>query len=1022
MIINKSLLLVSICSALYGQSNALFAQDNPNVIRGDHGISATGSDAGLLYFRDNNYSGNWNFLCLNDVCSPGENKDGFWERPVSGLIEGNTYTIQAKIQDNATGQFLSDVIDVIFTTDVTDTPDDSDNPDDGDGNNPDDGDGNNPDDGDGNNPDDGNQCDQPDDKPVANGEEYEFGITGDGTVFHNAIPGHSPSFAIIGLQGSGVSLPESGPYDFTDSQGNQYQRYQTQISEFDPDSSYAIEIRLQGNRFNTGQCIFTANLKGGEGIKDSPCYQAPTGNDAPSPEPVKPSTVSVKITNGAAGEARLTAGAAFEDKVGFALYTFLNDTDNQSHCSGDCEVNWPKVIVASAEDLVVGGGATGEFGVIPRTRTVTDACGNSKEVTDYHVTYNKKPLYFYANDNTAADTNGANIPTWQLAQAALIEQLPLVKHPAPALKTAINGLQPRRYGFTIDLEGRQVSWKAGYDPTQFGHLAGLIAQFSNVGGDGSIGAKDPNLQFWCSNNQIQFHKADMPGTLAGPYTTEVPGACYGKYYYFFRYKMRGTVNNEPDTNWVYSALFEYDESQPNDRIDPRTRPTQTYKAANWQRFGHPHSRDRPQDFITFDASPYNFSLFSGLERYLTEFVDGPGRTELNTFASVAPIRLEIMEYGQGNCQGPQYVIGAENAPYPIRSEYNYGQILSFEASFPSSNNAKFGGTAISSQIYNTMQHVTLGAGFQTPTGDPRLNPAGRGSVYLVHSNGCNPVEEHERNARFAQHLITLESDEEVNDFLLGHDHFHGSPQVSGARPGDTGFDGGQAIRDASGAVQVDAGLGSCGSCHTRDGRGTFLVDTPKGKLLPPPVYGSGLLTWIDGAEVGLTWDGSVATVEEQARSALKTDHGLEVSDIGQTVFDRIVTYTETLNVPVRKFSSYSDPAVSAGEVAFMNAGCADCHQPTQKTRSDAPVAFRDLYIRPYTDMKLWEVNGGKFRTPPLWGIGANIEILERLGKPTLFMHDGSANSLEEAIDQHGSVVSGLSAEDKSSIVAFMKTL
>ncbi|WP_026958506.1 di-heme oxidoredictase family protein [Aliagarivorans taiwanensis] len=489
----------------------------------------------------------------------------------------------------------------------------------------------------------------------------------------------------------------------------------------------------------------------------------------------------------------------------------------------------------------------------------------------------------------------------------------------------------------------------------------------------------------------------MPGTLAGPYKADIPGACYGEYYYFFRYRKYGEVNLDPDGNWEYSALFVYDEANPDDRIDPDQRGKTTYHSANWMRHGHPHSRDRTEESI-FDALPYNMSPLSGLERYATHFIDEPGNIAIQADASVAPMRIELLEWGAGNCQGPQYTVNA----YPIPADvWDYGQIMSWEATFPTADNSKYGGDRISSQVYNTMQYTTPGAGFTTSTGDPRLNSSGRAGVRMVHSDGCNPVENDERDAAFTQHLTTVVDPDLVNDFLLGHHLFHGVSDELGAREGSTGFPGSVELADVDGNVIQPEGNASCGDCHVRDGRSPFVANTPKGPLIAPPTYGSGLLSWIEGAEVGLTWDGSVADVRQQTTNALWNDHGLLPEDIGLEEFERVVNYTELLHVPVRKYSSYTDPEVAEGEVAFHNAGCIDCHQPTQKTRSDAPESLRDIYIRPYTDMKLHDIGtGSMYRTPPLWGIGRNIEILNRRGLPTLFMHDGRASSLEEAISLH----------------------
>ncbi len=852
-------------------------------------------------------------------------------------------------------------------------------------------------------------CNCNDKDPVADfGDGMTVGLTTDGIAYHREVDGASRGFAVWGLIGNGNGTLVT----HTTQDGESYPRYEAQLDVVDG-QSYTLEMRLQGNEFGGGQCIQEWSFQPGQASNESNCYSSSSGGTPVEP-PAPPSATSMVVTDGPSGRARLVGGPGSE-KPGFALYTFGNDSNNQSNCSGSCEDNWPKLIVANEDDSIASGGVTGTFGTIPRTRTITDSCGNTSQVTDYHVTFNGQPLYFFADDTSPNSTAGANIPNWDLAEANLIAQLPLVKHPAPALKSTVNGVAPSSFGYAIDIEGRNLTWRpSASNNNQYG----LIIQFSPWGGDGQpVQAKDPQLELWCSNNQIQFHKADMPGTRAGPYTTEIPGACYGKFYYFLRYRIYGTVNNEPEDNWVYTALYEYDETNPNDRIDPRTRSVVTDRSANWQRHGHPHSRDRPEEWISIDAQPYNTSSTSGLERYTTDYRDGPNDFLIQPNANGSILRIEAFEWGAGNCQGPQYMINANN---PMRvGMFDYGQIISWEATFGSSQNNFPGGSGISSQVYNTMQNTTVGAGFSTSTGDPRLNSAGRAGVRMVHSSGCNPVEDQERNARFTQQLTSVQSAQDVDDFIKGHHLFHGQPNVSGGKPNQSGFAGSKAIPGVK-----PAGEGSCGDCHFRDGRSSNVFDTAKGRLIAPPTYGVGLLQHIEGAEVGLTWDGSVATVRQQTENALFADLGLRPSDIGQTEFDQVVKYTEQLHVPVREYKSYADPDVAEGEIAFHEVGCAECHQPTQKTSSGAPEWARDLYIRPYTDMKLWNVGtGGSFRTPPLWGIGQNRDLLIRNGRAELYMHDGRATSLGAAIDAHGNgSVSGMSGAQRSNIIKFLETL
>ena len=126
---------------------------------------------------------------------------------------------------------------------------------------------------------------------------------------------------------------------------------------------------------------------------------------------------------------------------------------------------------------------------------------------------------------------------------------------------------------------------------------------------------------------------------------------------------------------------------------------------------------------------------------------------------------------------------------------------------------------------------------------------------------------------------------------------------------------------------------------------------------------------------------------------------------------------------------HGGPGVAQGDVLFNQVGCASCHTPVQHTSSSAATHLRDLEIRPYTDMKVWNVNGGSFRTAPLWGLAHNIDLLTRNGRAIRFMHDGSATSVDAAIQKHdGSAASSrtqynaLSATDRANIVKFVESL
>ncbi len=72
-----------------------------------------------------------------------------------------------------------------------------------------------------------------------------------------------------------------------------------------------------------------------------------------------------------------------------------------------------------------------------------------------------------------------------------------------------------------------------------------------------------------------------------------------------------------------------------------------------------------------------------------------------------------------------------------------------------------------------------------------------------------------------------------------------------------------------------------------------------------------------------------------------------------------------------------------------------------------------------------KANGQEWRTPPLWGIG----LTETVNGHTLFLHDGRARNLTEAILWHGGEAqtardefAALSREDRERLLAFVNSL
>ena len=159
-------------------------------------------------------------------------------------------------------------------------------------------------------------------------------------------------------------------------------------------------------------------------------------------------------------------------------------------------------------------------------------------------------------------------------------------------------------------------------------------------------------------------------------------------------------------------------------------------------------------------------------------------------------------------------------------------------------------------------------------------------------------------------------------------------------------------------------------------------------------------------------------------------------EIGEKRLADVVFYTQTLAVPAMR--DISNPQVRRGSQIFVQAGCAVCHTPQHTTGAHEVEAVSIQTIYPYTDLLLHDMgpeladgrpdfaaNGQEWRTPPLWGIG----LVETVSGHTMFLHDGRARNLTEAILWHGGEGShardafkALTKERREALIRFLNSL
>jgi predicted lipoprotein with Yx(FWY)xxD motif len=112
---------------------------------------------------------------------------------------------------------------------------------------------------------------------------------------------------------------------------------------------------------------------------------------------------SGSASEGASGEAytltvaHTSVGNALAGEDGKTLYVFLKDSSGKSACNAGCVDTWPPFTLDEGERAVAGSGVSGTIGSITRD-------DGKKQVT-----YDDRPLYYYAPDTKAGGAGGQGI-------------------------------------------------------------------------------------------------------------------------------------------------------------------------------------------------------------------------------------------------------------------------------------------------------------------------------------------------------------------------------------------------------------------------------------------------------------------------------------------------------------------------------------------------------------------------------------------------------------------------------------
>ncbi len=206
----------------------------------------------------------------------------------------------------------------------------------------------------------------------------------------------------------------------------------------------------------------------------------------------------------------------------------------------------------------------------------------------------------------------------------------------------------------------------------------------------------------------------------------------------------------------------------------------------------------------------------------------------------------------------------------------------------------------------------------------------------------------------------------------------------------------------------------------------------------------------DGRVGRFGWKAQTASLHQFVRAACAGELGLEVPgfsqptsplapfdkakglDMTQPECDALVAYVRSLPAPVvvDPDGPHGTKEMREGRRLFVEIGCASCHSPSL---GDVRGIYSDLLLhdmgQALGDSSISYGNegpespggplAGEWRTPPLWGF--------RDSGP--YLHDGRAETLEEAVALHGGQATlsarkffGLTPEEQSSVEAFLKSL
>ena len=143
--------------------------------------------------------------------------------------------------------------------------------------------------------------------------------------------------------------------------------------------------------------LLAACSAGGAGSVAPTAVPTTNQTEDPTASPTAPPPSEAAASGLVIQVADSTLGQILSDGDGNTVYLFTPDSANTSTCATGCIDTWPPVSPADGDSVIAGDGVTATLGTITRDDGTVQ------------VTVNELPIYYFAGDTAAGQTNGQNV-------------------------------------------------------------------------------------------------------------------------------------------------------------------------------------------------------------------------------------------------------------------------------------------------------------------------------------------------------------------------------------------------------------------------------------------------------------------------------------------------------------------------------------------------------------------------------------------------------------------------------------